>query len=114
MDARLRIIIQLPLRELWREDGFSTTQRGKSLRVEDVRELLTSGPVQFVVGDVGTAPRWVSARECFHFWKNEVEPQLASGEAARLDAFPGGYFYFATLWESPQAEKPIIVLEKHH
>ena len=57
----------LPLRELWRDDGFSTTTRGKSLTEEDVREFLTSGPVQFVVVDVGAAPRWIPEKLSFSY-----------------------------------------------
>jgi len=51
--ANLRVVTQLPLRELWRDDGLSTTTRGKSLTLDEVREFLASGAVQFVVADVG-------------------------------------------------------------
>ena len=37
-------VIQLPLRELWRDDGFSTTARRKSLTHKDVKQMLASGP----------------------------------------------------------------------
>ena len=47
------IVTHLPLQELWRDDGFSTTARDRSLTEEDVRSLLASGPVQIVVVDVG-------------------------------------------------------------
>jgi hypothetical protein len=113
VDAKLRVVVQLPLRELWRDDGFSTITRGKSLTHDDVRELLASGPVQFVVADVGVAPRWISASECFAFWKNEAKPHLASGANASLNDFSGGYCYFATQWEG-DATAPIVLLEKHH
>src|SRR5215472_15259130 len=42
-DANLRIITRLPLTELWRDDGFSTVERGKSLNLEDIRQLLLKG-----------------------------------------------------------------------
>jgi hypothetical protein len=113
MDAHLRVVTQLPLRELWRDDGFSTTTRGKSLTFEDVREFLASGTVQFVVADVGVAPRWIPASECFDFWKDEVKPHLASGTKAALDGFPGGYCYFASQW-GEGTTAPIVLLEKHH
>ena len=112
MDANLRVVTQLPLHELWRDDGFSTTTRGKSLTLDEVREFLASGPVQFVVADVGTAPRWIPASECFVFWKNEAKPHLANTKAS-LSEFPGGYCYFASQWEAETAA-PIVLLEKHH
>ena len=114
MGANLRIVTQLPLRELWRDDGFSTTTRGKSLTDEDVRQLLRSGPVQFVVVDVGVAPRWIPASECFQFWKDEAKPHLASGARAYLDDSPDGCCYFASRWEGWESEAPIVVLEKQH
>ncbi len=114
MDAKFMIVTHLPLQELWRDDGFSTTARDRSLTQEDVRSLLASGPVQFVVVDVGAAPRWIPARECFHFWKTEAKPHLASEERVSLQDFPGEYCYFASQWDSIERSAPIIVLEKHH
>jgi hypothetical protein len=113
VDAHFRVVTQLPLRELWRDDGFSTTTRGKSLTFDDVREFLASGTVQFVVADVGVAPRWIPASECFDFWRNEIKAHLASGTKAALNEFPGGYCYFASQWEEGTTA-PIVVLEKHH
>ena len=106
--------MHLPLQELWRDDGFLTTARDQSLSEEGVRKLLASGPVQFVVVDVGTAPRWIPANECFNFWKTEVKPRLASKERAFLHEFPGGYCYFASQWNGGELAAPIVVLEKHH
>ena len=113
MDAHLRVVTQLPLRELWRDDGFSTTTRGKFLTFDDVREFLASGTVQFVVADAGVAPRWIPASECFDFWKNEAKPHLASDTKAVLNEFPGGYCYFASQWEG-ETTAPIVLLEKSH
>jgi hypothetical protein len=114
VDANLRIVTHLPLDELWRDDRFSTNTRGRSLTPEDVRWLLASGPVQFVVADVGAAPRWIATRECFHFWKNEAKAHVATDVSVSLDDFPGGYCYFATQWGGRELEVPIVVLEKHH
>jgi hypothetical protein len=114
MDAKHRIITHLPLGELWRDDGFSTVERGRSLTREDVRQFLTSGPVQFIVADVGAAPRWIPEADSFQFWKNEAKPHVASEPRAHLDEFPGGYCYFASQWQPRGSESPIVVLEKYH
>jgi len=113
VDVKLQIVTQLPLRELWRDDGSSTTGRLRSLTEEDIREVLAFGLVQFVVVNVGAAPRWIPTSECFDFWKQEAKPHLASDGRASLDEFPGGYCYFASRWES-ESGTWIIVLEKHH
>ena len=86
----------------------------KSLTEDDVRQFLTSGPVQFVVVDVGAAPRWIPTSGCFQFWQNEAKPNLANRAAAFLDEFPRGYCYFATRWKGRQPEAPVVVLEKQH
>ena len=53
MDAGLKIVTHLPLRELWRDDGLKISRRVRSLTEDDIRSLLRSGPIQFVVVDVG-------------------------------------------------------------
>ena len=104
---------RLPLRELWRDDGFSTITRKKSLTDNDLRDFLKSGPVQFVVADVGVALRWIAPSECFDFWKNEAKQHLESAAKASLADFPGGYCYFASQWEG-DTTAPIVLLEKQH
>jgi len=89
-----------------------TAKRGKSLTQNDVRQFLASGSIQFVVADIGVAPRWISGSECFDFWKNEGKPHLASEANASLNEFPGGYCYFASHWEGEAL--PIVLLEKYH
>ena len=59
VDAKLRIVTHLPLRELWRDYGLETTARIRSLTEDDIRSLLRYGKIQFVVVDVGAVPRWI-------------------------------------------------------
>jgi hypothetical protein len=63
------------------------------------------GPVQFVVVDVGVAPRWIPASECFEFWKNEAKPHLAGDTKVDLNEFHGGYCYFASQWEGKRPRR---------
>lgn len=51
IDVKFRIVTCLPLQELWRDDGFTTTSRRRGLSKDDINELLRSGLVQFVVAD---------------------------------------------------------------
>jgi hypothetical protein len=112
VDVKRKIVTRLPLEELWREDGFKTTERVNSLSEEEICRLLRSGPLQFVVVNVGSAPRWVELNKCFEFWKNEVLPHLAKNSHAILNDYPDQYCYFASQWNGEN--EPIIVLEKHH
>ena len=82
--------------------------------IQDIRNLLRSAPIQFVVVNVGVAPRWIPLKECFVFWKSEVQPHLPGETRAILDQFPGEYCYFASLWDGGDAATPLVVLEKAH
>ena len=114
MDVAHRVITQLPLQELWRDDHILPASRGESLAGDDIRALLRSAPIHFVVAALGSAPEWILARECYDFWKSEVQPHLAAPDSrVYLDQFPDGYAYLATRW-GEEASTPIIVLEKQH
>ena len=114
MDPSLRVITQLPLQELWRDDGFTTTTRLRWLAANDIREMLRAGTVQFVVADLAAKPLWVDRRDCYDFWKTEVKPHLAEGDRIVLEDFPDEYCYVASEWSNREGEPPIVVLEKHH
>ena len=115
MDIALRIVTRLPLQELWRDDGFTTTLRLRWLTAEDIASLLLAGRVQFVVADIGYSPRWIPLGDCYDFWKSEAQLHLAAPETnSSLNDFPDGYCYFASEWNSPLGITPIVVFEKSH
>jgi hypothetical protein len=114
MDAALKIVTHLPLRELWRHDGLKTSARIRSLTKDDIRSLLRCGPIQFVVVDVGSSPHWIQPSECFQFWTSEAQPHLAREAGVILEWFPGGYCYSASEWDGGDPAAPIVVLEKQH
>jgi hypothetical protein len=114
MNTTLKIVTRLPLTELWRDDGFTTTSRVRWLTAEDIASLLRSGRVQFVVADIGASLRWIPAGECYDFWKRDLQLHLAAPDSKpSLDDGPDGYCYFASEWSSRDGA-PIIVCERHH
>jgi hypothetical protein len=114
MESAQRVITRLPLQELWRADGFASASRGESVTADDIRALLRSAPVHFVIAALGSVPQWIPPRESYHFWKADVQPHLAAPDSkVYLEEFPDGYAYFATHW-GEDGGLPIIVLEKHH
>ncbi|WP_040550352.1 hypothetical protein [Pedosphaera parvula] len=115
MNATNKVATQLPLQELWNNDGFVAAARERWLSAKDITNLLRNGGAQFVVADVGTSLHWIPISECFDFWKREVQPHLASPESkAALGNYPDSYCYFASEWSRGNLTSPIVVLEKQH
>jgi len=54
-----RIVVKMPLTELWDDGGTLTGDRVRNLDQTDLVELLRTGPVQFLVADPGLKLRWV-------------------------------------------------------
>jgi hypothetical protein len=115
MDFKLRIVTELPLKELWKDDGSACTRRIRYLTANDITELLRNSPVEFVIADVGQPLRWILPEKCYEFWKTDVRLHLASPEnRVSLDDFPDAYCYFASEWESQVGTTKVIALEKTH
>lgn len=114
MDSALKIVTEVPLRELWRDNVRKAAIRIRPLYDDDIRRLLRTEPVQFVVADVGAPLHWIPLEDCFAFWKVEVRPHLSLEERVILNQYPGEYCYCASLWDGGDSATPLVVLEKHH
>jgi hypothetical protein len=118
METSERVVATIPLAGFWQEDGVPVTERVATLAGSQIKDLLHSGPVRFVVADVGLPLQWVPSRTCFDFWKTKAKRNICSTESkAPLDAYPGSYCFVASLWKYPSegaATEPIILLEKRH
>jgi hypothetical protein len=117
MDPTRRVVTQIPLVELWDDDGSVEATRDRYLGLEDVRRLVQSGVVRFVVADAGKAIRWVPVDETHVFWKNNVKPRIVDPPDRQIDvyAYPEGYAYLASEWTRVGAPlAPIVLLEVHH
>jgi hypothetical protein len=105
-------INRLPLSEL--PPPFHAAVRVRDLRDTDVREMLRSGPVRFVVAAIFAPLRSVPESECFDFWASEAQPHLVADpdEGASPQDFPGSYCYFASEWSD--GGSPIVLLSAAH
>jgi hypothetical protein len=113
MQAALRIITELPLRDLWDDAGPVLGEWVRDLSATDIRELLRQGSVRFVVADIGAKPQWISETRCYSFWKTEVLPHLAEPNSrVKLGELPNQYGYFASEWRTQAT--PVIVLQCCH
>ena len=114
MSFERRIVIQTPLNEIWNARRVVSTKEIRELNASDIAELLHNGKVQFVVANVGKPLKWISADECYSFWKSEVKNHLADTTTSNYtEDFPDEYCYFASEWESDESE-PIVLLTVSH
>ena len=114
MDASDRVVVRIPLPELWNEAGVVSAKKLRHLSTPEIDAVLRSGPVQFVVADVGKPIHWVPLESCFGFWKAELKSRvLEPNSSVSLEDFPGEYVYAASLWET-DGNQQVVVLEKHH
>jgi hypothetical protein len=115
MTPQQRVVISLPLRELWDERGQVSTARGAMLDADEIVARLQDGTVRFVVANPGLPLGWIPPEQTFMFWKTEVRPRLGAKHAARAPSdLPGGYGYIATLWALPDSDVQIVLLEMFH
>jgi nucleotidyltransferase/DNA polymerase involved in DNA repair len=115
MDPRNRIVIVLPLTELWTQQGPVDAVRLRALGRDDVAELLRAGIVQFVRADVASPLEWIDERERLGFWTSEVRDRVVypAQPSFRLEDFPGGYCYLTSEWRA-EGRPPIVLVERHH
>jgi hypothetical protein len=107
------IITHLPLTSPAPALGYATKR--SDLAISDITKLLQRSAVRFVVADVGMPLQWVDKAGCFDFWKQEVRMHVSDRQAVSLDEFPGGYCYFASLWDDgDDGGLPIVLLSKCH
>lgn len=115
MKPSQRMVVNIPLQEIWNERGVVSTTEVRKLSVDDIANLLRRGKLRCVVANVGLPLHWVSLEDCYEFWKTEVRMRVAdpSAEHTYREAFPGRYFYFASEWSS-EAHEPIVLLTAAH
>jgi len=114
MNQPPRLVSNLPLERLWRDNEWLDALRARDLRADDIRDLLRLGQVQFVVADCSKPIQWIPLNDCYDFWKREVLRHLPDpATTAYLKHLPDEYCYFASEWRSSDIER-LVVLEMHH
>ena len=108
-----RIVTKLPLTELWDESGTLLGERIRHLDQKLIRDLMRTGPVQFIVANCGTKLNWIPMQERFKFWET-VRPHVADpSKPIYLKEFPNEIAYIASEWRG-STEESLILLETHH
>jgi hypothetical protein len=108
-----RIVVKMPLTELWDDGGTISGERVRNLDQTDLVELVRTGPLQLLVADAGLKLRWIPITQRFDFWKT-VRPQIAHpGKPIYREQFPNETVYIASEWRGRTGEC-LILLEKIH
>jgi hypothetical protein len=115
VDPQTRIIVRIPLDELWMPDGRTAAVRLRALGRQQITGLLRGGTLQFVRADVGHPLEWIDPAERFRFWKSEVSERVMDPAARRFAPgdYRGGFCYVASEWRA-EGHPPIVLLERHH
>lgn len=116
MDSSSSHLVELlPLRSLMRDGIILDAQRGRQLGDAEIRELLRTAVIPFVLADVAHPLRWVEADARFELWKSEIQPRLVAPDQHQyfLGDFPGEYCYVASEWLQ-YTRLLYVSFEKHH
>jgi hypothetical protein len=108
-----RIVTKLPLTGIWDDKGLVSEARVRHIDKEEIRDLMRTGTVQFIVANCGEGLRWIPELDRFSFWKR-TERSIAKPETPiRLEEFPGQIAYVASEWRGRNGEQ-LVLLEAHH
>jgi hypothetical protein len=114
MKTTERILTRIPVDQLWDDSGDLLAKRIRDLTKTAVRDLLTQGPVRFVIADVGKSLTWMAIDQRYEFWKRDVQPRLSDGGRIHLEQYPDGLAYTASERRLADDEIPIVLLEMRH
>ena len=114
MELTHKVVLTIPLNELWTDEKHLTLSRGKHLNTKDISDLLRLDRIQFVIADVGLKLNWLALDRCYEDFKTTIRNHLIEdSENINLKLSKDNFAYLATLWENGE-DCPIVLLEKYH
>jgi hypothetical protein len=113
MDPSFRVVMRIPMSELWDTDGNLTAAKKRTLGGSDVATMLQEGLIRFVVAECGDPLRWIPTSDCSDFWKTELKHRIVETETFDQSDFPGAYCYVASEWADGEP-LPLVLLEMYH
>jgi hypothetical protein len=114
VDRALRIVIQLPLVELFDADGPVAAHRSDDLGSTGVKDELRAG-APGVIARLGDPLRWLRGEALFSYWKTEIEPRLwdPTNERLYLEEYDGERAWRASSWLAEDHAR-VVLFEEHH
>jgi len=114
MNNNEKIVREIPLQAIWNENGYVTNNKISYPTLPEIKQLLKSDKIQFVVANVGDRLQWIPKSDTYTFWKNKVQINLIENpEHIILDLLPNEFGYLASHWKT-DGGLDIILLEMYH
>ena len=114
MDYSIKIVNEIPIKNLWNDSEEIYATRTKILNQLEIQEILKKYPVEFVVANIGEKLKWIDVNKCYDFWKLEPKNKIINNpNKIELTEFKNHYGYLASEWVG-EIQTPIILLEKYH
>ncbi len=109
-----RIVVKIPMDELWSEMNGEFFIKKRYLNEAVLREILETNEIRFVVADVGQKLLWIENKDRFLFWKQEVKEHILENDShIDLRKYSNEYAYMASEWINNKGEL-IVLLDKFH
>jgi hypothetical protein len=68
MDPSKRVVIEIPVKEIWDQDGAIKATRDRNLSADDLKTMLKKFPVEFVITNVRGPLKTIPVDKCFELW----------------------------------------------
>jgi hypothetical protein len=59
MDNDKKLVTQIPLTRLWKDEEDVVAKRSRYLTTENIKQVLKEFPVEFVIADIGCKLQWI-------------------------------------------------------
>ena len=113
MHPSQRIVTHAPITEPWDAEGPVAALRIRDLDSDDIRIMIRSAPIRFVLANVGQALKWLPTDDCYAFWQGELKSHLYDERRLYMEDYPAGYFYRTSEWRLTGGGS-VVVLDQYH
>jgi hypothetical protein len=110
-----RLVIRIPLEELWTASGRTGHVCQRFLSPDEVESLLRGIPdLQLVEARISEELRWYP-RGDYGFWRRRARQHAADPNSPQsLDDFPDSMFYFVSEWVDEESQDRVLLFEQYH
>lgn len=113
--SRPRLVVRIPLEQLWNPAGPTAHIRLRHLSPDDVECLLKAVPdLHLVEARIAEELRWYP-RSDYRFWRDKARHHAAHPDKSHsLDDYPDSTLYFVSEWLDEESQDRVLLFEEHH